>query len=85
MEICYTNVWGTVCDDDWDIADAQVACRQLGYPNTEAFPFSSMDTPIGTGVIWLDNLNCIGIESSLFECSSKLLGSITVITQKTLD
>ena len=32
VEVCVSGVWGSVCDDNWDQADARVACRKIGYP-----------------------------------------------------
>ena len=34
VEICFNNIWGSICDDRWSLYDANVACRQLGFGST---------------------------------------------------
>ena len=67
MELYHNGTWGTICDDGWDINDARVVCRQLGFPDAEAALKNSYFGG-GTGAILLHDLRCAGHESSLFSC-----------------
>ncbi|XP_022087751.1 deleted in malignant brain tumors 1 protein-like [Acanthaster planci] len=67
VELYHLGAWGTVCDDEWDIDDAEVVCRQLGFYGALASLGSARFGP-GSGDILLDNLECVGLESDLFEC-----------------
>ena len=67
MEIYYRGSWGTVCDDGWDIDNARVVCRQLGYASALSAPHSARFGQ-GSGKIWLDDVQCQGNESSIGIC-----------------
>ena len=68
VEMFYSGQWGTVCSDSWDINDAKIVCKQLGFPQaTQAFGGASYGQ--GSGPIWMDDVACLGSESLLSECS----------------
>ncbi|KAL9960879.1 hypothetical protein ACROYT_G034385 [Oculina patagonica] len=70
LELFVRGQWGTVCNDSFDIKDAQVACRQLGFLGAKTFYTHGG----GTGPTWLDEVDCKGTEKSLLACKHPGIG-----------
>ena len=64
VELFYNGTWGTICVDSWDLQDAEVVCRQLGYNGASSAPVDALFRK-GTGPIWLDDVHCEGNETSI--------------------
>ena len=59
VEVFFNGAWGTVCDSNWDLNDAHVVCRMLGYGRAlRALRGAYFGE--GSGDILLDNLACSG-------------------------
>ena len=91
VEVCMNNTYGAVCDDFWDSRDAEVVCRQLGFSNGNASLLfclvwlliliylidsqALLGRDISALSVFLDNVQCVGNEKSLLECSRSTLGN----------
>ncbi|XP_054838250.1 deleted in malignant brain tumors 1 protein-like, partial [Eublepharis macularius] len=68
VEVFHEGVWGTICDDHFDMNEARVLCKQLdcGEPTT-VVGWAYFEP--GSGVIMLDEVKCEGNESHILNCS----------------
>ena len=67
VEVLHDGMWGTVCGHDWDILDARVVCRSLGFRGAINATYNAT-YGYGTGPIWIRDLRCNGTESDIFSC-----------------
>lgn len=64
----YNESWGTVCDDVWNKQLSVVVCRSLGFSWNTSDTFCCARYGLGSGPIWLDNVNCTGSEERIEDC-----------------
>ena len=67
VEVLYKGQWNTICDDFWNLEEAQVVCRQLGYGTDFVVARGSAYYGEGSGPI--RQAQCSGLESNLGSCS----------------
>ncbi|KAK3719581.1 hypothetical protein QZH41_019021, partial [Actinostola sp. cb2023] len=70
VEIQYNGTWGAVCGyygNSWDIRDAHVICRMLGYKAAER-PIWYIEGETSTRIL-MDQVGCSGKEQSIAECA----------------
>ncbi|XP_063969637.1 atrial natriuretic peptide-converting enzyme-like isoform X2 [Lytechinus pictus] len=70
VEVKYRGEWGLVCDDEWDLNDGHVVCRQLGYSRGASDVYVVGEFGHGSLTeILMDDVQCTGTEQSLADCT----------------
>ncbi|KAI0232903.1 hypothetical protein LSAT2_016836 [Lamellibrachia satsuma] len=76
VEVERRGQWRSVCDAGWSDVDAQVVCRQLNYTGTARARLGTY-FGFGSGVTWLNDVNCRGDERQLASCPATIGDAVT--------
>ncbi|XP_071944451.1 neurotrypsin-like [Antedon mediterranea] len=71
VEIYHDGEWGTICDRDWTMADANIVCKT--YLNSQAInAYKSMqDNNDVERPIFIEDISCTGMEKNILDCAFK--------------
>ncbi|XP_022799247.1 scavenger receptor cysteine-rich domain superfamily protein-like isoform X2 [Stylophora pistillata] len=68
VEVQFNGTWGTWCSAPWNLNNAHVTCRHLGFDGAAALVPESYPSYDGGRVKWRNDLHCFGNETSLTDC-----------------
>uniref|UniRef100_A0A4W3GAN6 SRCR domain-containing protein n=1 Tax=Callorhinchus milii TaxID=7868 RepID=A0A4W3GAN6_CALMI len=74
VEIYHHGTWGRLLDDSWNISDGDVICRQLNCGSAISV-YNSSQYGEGTGPVWINNVQCVGTETHLWNCPYSTVAS----------
>ena len=71
VEVSYGGAWFGICPEQWDLADATVVCKQLGFQDSKYFKESArVSYPKGHEERFnlISEVNCTGEETNIGLC-----------------
>ncbi|XP_065928600.1 deleted in malignant brain tumors 1 protein-like [Magallana gigas] len=71
LEVYRHGQWGTVCDDKINEKVSAVVCQTLDLPWTTSEVYEGAVYGQGSGPIWLDDVDCVGDEPKIQDCTHR--------------
>ena len=72
VEVYHNHQWGSVCGFQWDRADAEVVCRQMGYDTGRVIAVTRPEFgPANDIPVYYNYVDCDGSEERLADCYAK--------------